>query len=183
VSNDAAAEPANRHPWFKFFPSDWQGDELLAMCSLGARGLLVGFLCLMHRAIPYGYLLVNGKQPTDAELARMVRASSLGELKRLRDELIERGVLSRAPDGAIFSRRMVRTAAQSAIGRETGRRGGNPQLKRHPLTDTVNPPPLTQPLTGGDNTQRLEAIFQKPEARGRPSHRQALEVFEPLRLS
>ena len=134
------AEPDStpaRHSWFKFFPSDWKGDELLAMCSLGARGLLVELLCLMHRATPYGHLVINGKPPTDDELARLVRASSPRELRRLKTELLDRGVLSQ--DGpTIYSRRMVRKGQQSAIGRDTGRLGGNPLLIAQPLT-----PPLT----------------------------------------
>lgn len=163
-SSGDTKEPA-RFPWLKFYPSDWQGDELLSVCSLGARGLLMEFVCLMHRALPYGHLLVNGKRPTDADLARVVRAKSVGELARLRDELLTRGVLSQTDDGAIFSRRMIREAERSAIGRETGRRGGNPQLKQKPSTDTVNAPPLTKPLTVGVNLQRPEAIFQRSEAR------------------
>ena len=151
-----APEPV-RHHWFKFVPPDWQGDECLAMCSLGARGLLVELVCIMHRATPYGHLLVNGKVVTDAELTRLVRATSTAELRRLRAELLDRGVLSMTSDGVIFSRRMVRKAKQSATGRETGRRGGNPALR--PLRITDNPPPLT----GGDNTQKLEARSQKPE--------------------
>lgn len=156
-----AAEPV-RHPWFKFFPSDWHGDELLAMCSLAARGLLTEFLCLMHRATPYGHLLVNGKQPTDVELARLVRATNPAELRRLRDELLARGVLSRRTDGTIFSRRMVRKGKQSAVGHETGKLGGNPKLRLEPLRSPLNQLPITEPLTGGDNTQKPEARSQNP---------------------
>lgn len=155
-----------RHPWLKFHPADWQGDERLSMCSLGARGLLIEFICIMHRATPYGHLLVNERVPTDAELARLVRATSIGELKRLRAELLDRGVLSRTSDGVVFSRRMVRKATQSAVGHENGKRGGNPALR--PLSVAVNPspnaPPITEPLTGVDKTQKLEARSQTPQA-------------------
>jgi hypothetical protein len=156
---DPESSTTPRHSWFKFFPSDWKGDELLAMCSLGARGLLMELLCLMHRATPYGYLLVNGKAPSDAELARLVRSSTVGELRRLKAELLERGVLS--VDGRkIYSRRMVRKAQQSATGRDTGKLGGNPKLR--PLTVPVNGSP-THPVLVSDNPQKLEARSQKPE--------------------
>jgi hypothetical protein len=151
---------ARRHPWFKFFPSDWQGDELLPTCSLAARGLLAEFICIMHKATPYGHLLVNGRQPVDAELTRLVRATSPSELRRLRKELLDRGVLSTTDNGTVYSRRMVRKAKQSAIGHETGKRGGNPALKA--LTPTVNPQPLTPPLRVRDNTHIPEARSQNP---------------------
>jgi hypothetical protein len=154
-----ASEESPRHVWFKFFPGDWQGDELLPLCSMAARGLLTELLCVMHKAVPYGHLVVNGKVPSDAELSRLVRTSP-AELRRLRSELLDRGVLSRADDGTIFSRRMVRKGRQSAIGQETGKLGGNPRLR--PLTGDVNHPPLRPPLTGGDNTQKLEARSQNP---------------------
>jgi hypothetical protein len=157
-----ATKPEPRYPWFKFFPADWQGDELLGTCSLGARGLLAELLCIMHRATPCGHLLINQIKPSDSELARVSRAT-VAEVRRFLRELLTRGVLSQTSDGTIFSRRMVRNAKASAVGRETGRRGGNPQLK--PITATVNGSLLTEPLTGRDNTQKLEARSQKLEAR------------------
>lgn len=166
MAETESSTPA-RHAWFKFFPSDWKGDELLAMCSLGARGLLVELLCLMHRATPYGYLLVNGKAPSDLELSRLVRASTVSELRRLKAELLERGVLSL--DGRkIYSRRMVRKAKQSEIGRATGITGGNPALtspQHQPLTPPVNGSE-SLPVGVGLNTQKLEARNQKQEQSG-----------------
>jgi DNA invertase Pin-like site-specific DNA recombinase len=115
---------------------------------------------------PLGYLLVNGQSPTDAELSRLVRATSAAEVRRLLAELVNRGVLSKAGDGAVYSRRMVRKAKQSAVGQETGQRGGNPTLR--PKADPVNRAPVDPPLTVGDNgranPQKLEAIFQTLKA-------------------
>ena len=156
----AAPETTQHRPWFPFFPADWLGDELLALCSMAARGLLASIMCLMHKATPYGYLYVHGKPPTDAELTRLVRATSVGEVRRLRAELVDRGVLSTTADGVLYSRKMVRKAQQSALGREHGKRGGNPALI--PLTPTVNPPPLTEPLTVADNTQQPETKSYNP---------------------
>lgn len=157
-----------RRPWLKFFPSDWLGDERLAMCSLGAKGLLAAFMCLMHKAVPYGYLLINGKPPADAELARLVGAQGVAELRKLRGELLDHGVLSVAADGTMYSRRMVRTARRSVLAREAGLQGGNPKLRPLTVTDT---PPLTEPLrvadakplTGMLNTQKPEARSQTPQ--------------------
>jgi len=144
-----------RDPWFKFYPDAWLADELLTMCSMGARGLLAAVMCLMHRSRLYGYLLVAGKAPTDAELTRLVRATSAAEVRRLRTELIDRGVLSVTADGILYSRRMVRAARRTAQGREHGRRGGNPALT--PLTPTLIPS-----APSAVNTQSTEYRGQNP---------------------
>jgi hypothetical protein len=152
---EAPSEPP-RLPWLKFFPSDWLGDELLRMCSLAAHGLLAALMCVMHKAVPYGHVLVNGRVPTDTELARLVGARGVGELRRLRSELLKHGVLSVTEEGILYSRRMVRTASRSSVGRANGLRGGNPRLR--PLRG-----PDARPLRGGDNTQKPEAGGQNPQ--------------------
>jgi hypothetical protein len=114
-----------RQPWFKFFPADWQGDECLASCSLPARGLLIELVCVMHRATPYGYLLISGRQPSHQELARVVRAAGGAEVRKLLNELLERAVLSKTADGIVYSRRLVRYAQRSAANSENGTKGAN----------------------------------------------------------
>jgi hypothetical protein len=107
----------NGHRWSKFWWADWQSDAALRMCSLGARGLWMELLCLAHEAEPVGQVLVNGRQPTPRQLAAIVGASER-EVTRYLTELEEAGVFSRTENGAIFSRRMVKDAAQSEAGRE-----------------------------------------------------------------
>ncbi len=117
-----------RHPWFKFFPADWVGDERLALCTYAERGLLVELLCIMHRSTRYGRLLVNGTKPSDAELTRLTRGNSVTETRRLLAKLLAKGVLS-SDHGIVFSRRMVRYHERAKKGRENGKLGGNPLLK------------------------------------------------------
>ena len=57
------------NPWMKFYPSDWRADPSLRMCSIGARGLWMEMLCVMHEATPYGYLIVNGRALTACQIA------------------------------------------------------------------------------------------------------------------
>jgi hypothetical protein len=114
-------------PWFKFWPSDWRGDEKLRVCSLAARGLWIECLALMHKAEPYGHLLVNGVPPTIQELGKLVTATA-GETTRMLEELKNKGVCSVTEAGVIFSRRMVRDKAKEQKASENGKRGGNPML-------------------------------------------------------
>lgn len=125
------------NPWLKFYPQDWRADEKLRNCSLAARGLWVEMLALMHRSKSYGYLLVNGKPATDAQLA--VQVGSLpDEVSELIGQLESEGVFSRDRRGWIYSRRMVRDARKARDSRENGKKGGNPNLcseKENPTWD------------------------------------------------
>jgi hypothetical protein len=169
---------SNGHQWSKFWWHDWAGDAGLRTCSLAAQGLWMRLLCVMHDAVPRGYLLLDGQPPTAKQLAAITGAT-LKELAALLAELRQARVYSIDPEGWIYSRRMVKDTMASQKGYETGKRGGNPQLLHktngkdttdppHPpegVNPTVNPNPypgpLTQPLTGGVN---LEAEVQaEPE--------------------
>ncbi len=139
-------------PWLKFYTSDWRADPALRMCSLGARGLWMEMLCLMHEAQPAGSLLVSGKSVTPRQLAGLVGAAP-GEVERCFAELEAAGVFSRDDDGLVYSRRMRRDQRKAEAARAHGARGGNPSLKAG-----VNP---------GDKAQKPEARFQKRDAPAR----------------
>jgi hypothetical protein len=96
-----------RHPWFKFYPSDWRGASRLRLCSLAARGLLIEMMGIMHEAEPYGHLMIAGKPVDDATLAVQVGAPRK-QVAALREELEKHGVLERNQFGVLFNPRMVR---------------------------------------------------------------------------
>lgn len=138
------------HRWSKFWWADYEGDDALRVVSLAAQGLWMRMLCAMHKGTPYGHLTINGKQPTTRQIALMASTTER-EATKLIAELEEAGVFSRADDGTIFNRRMVRDKAVSEKAREDGKRGGNPALKPEP-TGGVNPPDK-----GGAYTLEAEA--------------------------
>lgn len=158
-------------PWLKFYPTDWRADPALRMCSIGARGLWMEMLCVMHEAEPRGYLRVNGKPLSDRQLASLAGLSA-GEAETLVAELYEAGVFDR--DGEdIISRRMVRDEAKAAEDKANGKRGGNPSLK-----GGVNPPD-----NGKDKAHKPEARDQINEdataSSKREIEREFNEVFWP----
>jgi hypothetical protein len=115
-------------PWMKFFPADWRADPKLRICSIAARGLWLEMLSLMHESERYGFLLMNGRRPTERQLAVLVGAPT-EEVEPLLFELEEAGVFSRNRDGIIYSRRMVRDERKTEEARKFGNEGGNPKLK------------------------------------------------------
>jgi hypothetical protein len=148
-----------RDPWFKWWPQSWRADPGLRMCSFAARGLWIDMLGLMHEAVPVGYLLVRGAAPTPAELASIVGGSER-EITKLLSELEDREVFSRRPDGAIFSRKMVRDAKRREVNRNNGGKGGNPELMPDkPVSDAG----ITEPDNQSDKSRAR--AYQKPESR------------------
>ena len=120
-----------KRPSFQFYPADWRKDTALQFCSLAARGLWVEMMCIAHECEPYGHLVVNGKPMNNAQIGRLVGISAK-ECDKLLGELFDAGVPSRADDGTIFSRRMVRDeeirekrAAGGKLGAEHGTKGGS----------------------------------------------------------
>jgi hypothetical protein len=114
-------------PWFKFYPNAWRSDELLRPCSIAARGLWIEMLCLMHKAAPRGYLLINGEPPTETHLGDLVGVPT-EQISELLRELESAGTFSRSRAGVIFSRRMVREEKKSREAVKNGKKGGNPSL-------------------------------------------------------
>ena len=64
-----------KRPSFQFYPGDWLRSSDLRSCSVGARGLWIDMLCLMHEGSPYGCLKVGEKVILPPNLARMVGAT------------------------------------------------------------------------------------------------------------
>lgn len=156
------------NPWMKFYPQDWRADEKLRMCSLGARGLWIEILAIMHRSERYGQLLIGGRIPTDAQLAVQVGASP-SEVTALLSELSDADVFSRSGSGVIYSRRMTRDHKKAENARKNGKKGGNPKLSASEGKETGNSAPLNQqdnlPDKGGVKPQKPEARSQTLDAR------------------
>lgn len=123
-----------RRPYIQLFPADLRSDQALRLCSRAARSFWTDLFGLMHFAEPRGYLLVSGRAPTYAELAKIL-GDSEAEVGAFIEELERNGVFSRTGaehelgGGVIYSRRMVREAEKAAVDAENGALGGNPDLK------------------------------------------------------
>lgn len=148
-----------RHQWLKFWPSDWQNDAALSTCSIGARGLWISMICVMHEAETYGHMEVNGKPANTRQIAALARISEK-EAARLIAELEDAGVFSRADDGSIYSRRMVRDWDYELKHKAWGKTGGNPDLiKTEPGTTHKND--RTKRLTPQKNPRLFRSVFEE----------------------
>src|SRR5207248_3241515 len=94
-----------KSPGFYFFVDDYLADLELEICSLGAQGLWVRCLCLMHKGVRRGYLQqANGTPLTLDQLARVAGVST-AEAGNLMQELLSAGVASATDTGIIYNRR------------------------------------------------------------------------------
>lgn len=95
-----------RRPALQFYPGDWLRDSVSG-CSLGAQGLWLRMLMVMHDSEECGRLVQNGKPMPDAVTARRCGTDTVTLALHIA-ELEDAGVFSRDENGVIFSRRMVR---------------------------------------------------------------------------
>ncbi len=93
-------------PAFQFYPGDWLRSTDLRSVSVGARGLWIEMICLMHEGSPYGYLRVGSKDIDKDTLSR-ISGCSVTECEIWLNELLSAGVCSK--DGNCYlCRRMIR---------------------------------------------------------------------------
>lgn len=97
-------------PYFPFYPGDWLRDPISG-CTLAAQGLWLRMMIVMHDSERYGYLNQNGSPIPPESIARRC-GCTLEQYEVLLAELERAQILSRTDSGIIYSRRMVRDAAE-----------------------------------------------------------------------
>lgn len=131
------------HPWIKFYPRDWRGDQALRFVSLAARGLWIEMLSLMHEGAPYGHLTIGGQPVGSDDLSRLVGASA-EEVQALLVELRTAGVFRQTRTGVIYSKRLTDDHKRSMEGRRA-KAEAIAKAKENPGPSRVPPsPPTTQ---------------------------------------
>lgn len=137
------------------------------MVSVGARGLWIEMMCLMHQGSEYGYLKVNGKVILSSNLARMSGAT-LSEVEGYLGELESAGVFSRDEEGCIFSRRMIRDEQIREARAAGGIKGGNPALLKgkegsEEVDGKVNLNANLQPTPSSSSSSSSSSTTKKPK--------------------
>lgn len=157
-------------PWGKFFWKDWLTDPALSICSLAAQGLWMRMLCIMSMSNPPGHLTLPPIRRSETEAKQIARMchSDARQVRPLIEELETRGVFDRDHVGCIVSRRMIRDAELSELGRSAAEKGwakrkgppkGHPKggpgngeskgpLERNPIADSdseSDSPPVGRP--------------------------------------
>ena len=128
-----------KQPWMKFYPADWRADTALRMCDPLSRYVWLEMIGIMHEAVPYGHLVINGNPVTDTMLSKLADVP-LKAIKLALKELGRAGVFSVTDGEIIFSRRMVRDDLKARSNKDNGGKGGNPVLINQGLSDSSDNP-------------------------------------------
>lgn len=156
--------PADEMVWSKFHWADFLNDLGLRSCSLASQGLwwrVLGRAFLSRRR---GYLEDARGRAITPEILASLEGVPVEQVRAALEELEAEGVFSRDESGIIYSRRMVRDEDQRERGRTTGRRGGNPLLKRqdpHESRDTapqLEGHPLAEAFNALRATGKLDSL-------------------------
>jgi hypothetical protein len=101
--------------WAKWFWADWSNDTALNLCSIPARGLWMGLLCIAAQGEPYGTVTIKGRVPTDDELFSLLapRGTRRRDFNLWLAELEANGVAQRDHRQAIWSPRMSQSGVTS----------------------------------------------------------------------
>lgn len=159
------------HPWMKFYPRDWRGDQALRVVSLAARGLWMEMLCIMHEASPYGHLMV-GNQPVEVGVLARLAGTSAEEVQALLVELQTARVFRRTRAGVIYSKRMTDDHKRSIVGRDKKlegleKAGKKPAPSRSPTRSPTTQKPEARAEVEGLNSPstlcRAKKIFLGPK--------------------
>lgn len=169
-----------KRPAFQFYPADWIKDLGLKACSVGARGLWIEMLCLAHESEKYGYLVINGRPMSDAQIAASARAPTKFVI-----ELESAGVFSRDATGTVYCRRMVRDERIRNARAEGGKLGGNPALMPDKdnveVTDKVNLHANLRPTPSSSSSSSTSVEKSKaPSSNGAARHDDAARVLDFL---
>lgn len=114
-------------PAFLFYPSDWETDPGLRICSKAAKGLWIDLMCVAFKCEERGKFSTNGKPWTREEVAGAIPGDLNANLTLL-DELLAKGVARCDKRRVIFNARMVRDEEIRKVRSKAGSLGGNPNL-------------------------------------------------------
>lgn len=130
-------------PYLPLYIQDWLTNTKLKQCLLGAHGLMINVMCLMHKEDTYGKLLLRQKfkqtdkpQKNFALMLAKLLPFDLHEIEKYLAELIDEKILI-IHDDLLICKRMVKDAELSAVRSLNGKKGGETTKKKvlNPTTD------------------------------------------------
>ena len=124
-------------PYLPLYIQDWLTNNKLKQCLLGAHGLMINVMCLMHKEDTYGKLLLRQKfkqtdkpQKNFAIMLAKLLPFDLPEIEKYLAELIDEKILI-IHDDLLICRRMVKDAEISAARSLNGKKGGDKTKEIH----------------------------------------------------
>ena len=118
-------------PYLPLYVQDFLTDEKLIECSAESTGVYIRLMCIMHKAEPYGTILLKQKDKQTSSTIKNFACKLLRQMpytieiiERSLQELMTENVLTLDGD-ILFQKRMVEDGKLSDIKAEAGRKGGD----------------------------------------------------------
>lgn len=136
-----------KKPYMPFYIGDWKKDPEAQSLDLEHKGLLLELLFTMWECEERGKLLINN-QVFHSKNARKMFGISSKKYQKMTEKLVKCGALSIDEEtGCLMSRRIVKDEKIKVIRSDSGKKGGNPSLKKNLLDEDL----VKQNLSNGDN--------------------------------
>lgn len=142
-------------PAMPFYVGDWLKCPEVKVLPPDIRGLWFDMICYMWESVERGVMVKPNHHPyAKEEIIRMIGVDCSGTGSWL-DILIDNGVCSVRPDGAIFSRRMIKDESIRQVRSSAGQKSAAVKAGKLPKKqDSIapeppgdNPPPTPPPLS------------------------------------
>jgi len=118
-------------PYLPLYVDDWMNNNKLKMCSAASHGIMITIMCIMHKEVEYGKILLKQKfKQNDKQIINFalqiakLSAFDFAEIEKPLSELINEGVLTIDNDFLICPR-MVKDFDISEKRAKAGSSGGN----------------------------------------------------------
>jgi hypothetical protein len=172
-------------PYLPLYVDDWMNNNKLKLCSLQAKGLMIQIMCIMHKEVEYGVVLLKAKfKQTDKQIEnfalqiKRLSNSETEETKFALQELIEENCLLIEGDRLICPR-MIKDANLSSIRSTVGKTGGSNVTKQYGKTgfiylisDTYHKHKIGLSINPKNRLYRLRSDFKLP----------LLEIIETIQV-
>lgn len=155
-------------PYLPLYVQDWLSNNKLKLCSIGAHGLMINIMCVLHKEKNYGKILLKQRykqNPSKVENFACMFAKllpfELADIKDLLSELIEEEILLLEGEENVYlvCNRMVEDAELSDIRAKAGKKGGKAKPKQNPSKTLSKTQASTEYETEYENSN--EYSFEK----------------------
>lgn len=178
--------PRRESPYLPLYVQDVLTDEKLIECSAAAHGVYFRLLCLFHKQVNYGKILLKQKSKQSTKQIKNFACAlakhfpfSAEEIELALDELVENDVIQLNGD-ELSQRRMVADSALSDKRAKSGEKGGKSTTKKKNFAQAKSQANADIDI---DNDNESETVFGKGVLGEKPNPAQFPTLETPCELS
>ncbi|TDO68850.1 hypothetical protein EV143_11834 [Flavobacterium chryseum] len=153
-------------PYLPLYVDDWMNNSKLKMCSASSHGIMISIMCIMHKEVTYGKILLKQKfKQSDNQIKnfalQIAKLSSFDsyDVEVSLGELIAEGVLL-FENETLICKRMERDFEVSEKRANAGRSGGNANKNKNFAYANVEAKEETKPKPNIKAKAKANAVIE-----------------------